>query len=163
MTGKPDLPVLEEHVVRQVYLVAEDDIEVRLHCRFDGDSYNSILPHLNKCKMTVKRGNGLVRQETEIYLQEPQVRELAKALPNPLFITKYFTIFDLGNGLKFEFSSVDPNLETGFLYGEIEFPNIEAAKEYLLPPELKKCIAAEVTGNDTYQMKNYWCRTRLGK
>ena len=163
MRTMPELPVKERHVVRQAYIYASDTCEMRLMVRFDRDTYDTLWPNVNKAKLTIKMGNGKVREETEIHLTQEQVTELCRALPNQLFITKYFTIFDLGNGLTFEFSSVDPNLETGFLYGEIEFPSVDAADEYEVPKTLLDCIKEEVTDDDTYQMKNYWRRTRLGQ
>lgn len=163
MLRTPDLPILERHVVRQAYLYVDDNVEIRITVRYDADTYDSMWPRVNKAKLTIKVGNGLCRQETELYLTQDQILTMAAAVPNSLFITKHFTIFDLGNGLKFEFSAVDPGLETGFLYGEIEFPSIEVANGYNLPNAITSVMDGEVTGENAYQMKNYWRRTRLGQ
>ena len=56
VSGKPNLPILEEHVVHQAYLYADDNIEVRLVIRFDADTYNTMQPHINRRKLTIKMG-----------------------------------------------------------------------------------------------------------
>lgn len=163
MTGRPNLPVMIHKVIRQAYIHVDDNMEVRLRVDFDATTYDTVAPKILGAKLCIKYGNGLTRREVETHISIDQAIELARALPNQLFITKYYTRYVLGNdGLVFEYSSVDPNLETGFMYGEIEFPSVEAAQSYELPPELTAVIDGEVTGENAYQMKNYWRRTRMG-
>ena len=162
VNGKPNLPILEEHVVHQAYLYADDNIEVRLVIRFDADTYNTMQPHINRRKLTIKMGNGLVRREAEIVLTEEQCADLVRHVQGK-FITKLFTIYDLGGGHTWEQSSVDPNEECGFMYAEKEFGSKEEADAYVVPTECREIICCEVTGEETYQMKNYWRRTRMGQ
>lgn len=163
MNSRPRLPIKEEHVVRQAYLYADDNIEIRLIVRYDADTYDSMQPHINKRKLTIKWGNGLQRREAEILLTEQQVDELVKFIKYP-FIEKHFTVYFIPEHpeLTFEFSAVDPGKETGFFYGEIEFPNEYKAQNFVLPVNINAHVRKEVTDETSYQMKNYWRRTRLG-
>lgn len=164
LKGRPKLPVMIHKVIRQAYLHVDDNMEVRLRVDFDAATYDTIAPKILGAKLCIKHGNGLTRRETETAISIDQAIELARALPSQLFITKHYTRYALGyDGLVFEFSSVDPGLETGFMYGEIEFPCVEAAQEYELPPEVLEVLDDEVTGENAYQLKNYWRRTRLGQ
>lgn len=161
MKGKPNLPVLEEHVVHQAYLYVDDNVEIRLVIRFDADTYDTMQPHINRRKLTIKVGNGLVRREAEIVLTEEQCAELVRHVQGA-YIKKYFTIYDLGDGHTWEQSSVDPNYECGFIYAEVEFGNPTDAAGYHLPLEVRDLVDKEVTGDNYFQMKNYWRRTRMG-
>lgn len=156
----PGFPIRESHVVHQAYLYVDDNIEIRLICRFDADAYNSMCPVCNKRKLTIKFGNGLVRAEAEIKLTEEQFAELQRFIQYP-YIVKYFKIFELPDGSEFECSVVDPGTDTSFTYAEIEFDNENAAHCYRMPHYLGDCISTEVTGDPKYQMKNYWRRTRM--
>lgn len=164
MNSRPNLPIKEEHVVRQAYLYADDNIEVRLIVRYDADTYDSMQPCINRRKLTIKWGNGLERREAEIVLNEVQTAQLMQFVKGP-FIEKHFTVYHIPEhpDLVFEFSSVDPNLETGFLYGEIEFSNKYKAQNFVLPGTIERHVRKEVTDETSYQMKNYWRRTRLGQ
>ena len=162
MLSAPKLPIKEEHVVRQVYLYADDNIEVRITIRYDRATYKTAQPRINKRKLTIKVGNGLVRDEAEILLTEEQAEMLLRNVTGQ-YIEKYFTICeDPATGLIFEYSYVDPDDATGFRYAEVEFPCERAAEEYVLPKQVQDCIDREVTGQDYWQMKNYWRRTRMG-
>lgn len=163
MLGEPKLPVKEKHVIRQAYLYADDNVEVRITIRYDWDTYFTAQPHVNKRKLTIKVGNGLVRDEAEILLTEEQAAQLLRNVQGE-FIEKYFTICeDPNTGLIFEYSYVDPNDANGFRYSEVEFPCKRAAEEYVLPKQVLPVICEEVTGKPEWQMKNYWRRTRMGQ
>lgn len=163
MLTAPNLPIKEEHVVRQAYLYADDNIEVRIVIRYDRDTYNTAQPRVNKRKLTIKVGNGLVRDEAEILLTEEQAAKLLRNVTGK-FIEKYFTVYeDPDTGLLFEYSYVDPEEATGFRYAEVEFPCERAAEEYTTPKQVYSCIDREVTGQEFWQMKNYWRRTRMGQ
>lgn len=155
----PHLPLIEQHVVHQAYLYADDNVEIRLVCRFNRDTYHKQCPVVNRRKLTVKLGNGLTRVEAEIKLTEEQFDELQRFVPHP-YIVKYFNIFRLPDGSKFECSDVDPGTDSGFAYAEVEFPSEAAAYNFRLPREVLECIDQEVTGDPTYQMKNYWRREK---
>lgn len=159
------LDLIESHVVHQAYLYADDDIEVRIHIRYDGDTYNTMQPHVNRRRLTIKFGNGLVREEAEIDLTEQQAAKLIAHVKHP-FITKVFRIYGVHWGsdvLKFECSEVDPGLPTSFVYSEIEFESEGDAKFYRFPGYLQEYLIREVTGEKSWSMKNYWRRTRLGQ
>ena len=59
---------------------------------------------------------------------------------------------------KLELNIVDKGTENEFCYGEIEF----ASEEEALAFEPLDWFGKEVTYDNSYKMKNYWKRTRLG-
>ena len=59
---------------------------------------------------------------------------------------------------KLELNIVDKGTENEFCYGEIEF----ASEEEALAFEPLDWFGEEVTYDNSYKMKNYWKRTRLG-
>lgn len=167
LSGMPGLTVKEHYIVKQGYLYADDNMEIRLVIRYDADSYKTMLPRVDRSKLTIKFGNGLRRAEAEIRLTDEQARELSRFIEGEPII-KDFTIFELPNnmmnvGLVFEASIVDPGTPNEFMYGEIEFESEYDAGNYVLPRAVKDVVLSEVTGLDTYQMKNHWRRTRKGE
>lgn len=122
-----------------------------------------MMPHVNRRRLTIKFGNGLVREEMEIDLTEEQAKKLIAHIKHP-FIKKVFRIYSLHWGcdvLKFECSEVDPGSPNSFIYSEIEFESERDANSYHFPAYLEKYLAREVTGENSWAMKNYWRRTRL--
>lgn len=166
LNRKPEgLILLESHVIHQAYLYADDNIEIRLHIRYDGATYNSMMPRVNRRRLTIKFGNGLVRDEAEIDLTEQQAAKLISYVQHP-FIVKVFDIYEIHWGsdvLKFEVSEVDPGTEDSFTYSEIEFEDKSDAKMYRFPDYLRPYLIREVTDEKSWAMKNYWRRTRLGE
>ena len=59
---------------------------------------------------------------------------------------------------KLELNIVDKGTENEFCYGEIEFASEEGALAF----EPLDWFGKEVTYDNSYKMKNYWKRTRLG-
>lgn len=161
-----DLNILERHIVHQSYIAAKDDIEIRLVVRYDFDAYdNENGPVVNKRKLTIKKGNGLVRDEAEINLTEKQLDKLLPHAEHDSPIVKVFSIFEIPGypDLTLHFSEVDPGSETSFFYAEVEFPTKEEAAAFTMPTDIAVYVEREVTGENTWQMKNYWRRTRMDK
>lgn len=159
------LTILGQHIVHQSYIIAEDVFEVRITIRHDVDTYdNENGPIVNKRKLTIKKGNGLVRDEGEIKLTDKQMEKLLPHAESADYITKVFSICALPDSdLTFELSEVDPGRPTSFMYAEVEFPDEETAAAFSLPDNIAACVKREVTGENSWQMKNYWRRTRMGK
>ena len=97
----------------------------------------------------------LVRREVRIDLSREQFDALAELIPQP-FISKDYRVYRLPGGLELECSLVDEGTDTAFLYAEIEFPSVEAAKAFPPLPLFKQ----EVTENPAYRMNRYWKDTR---
>ena len=96
-----------------------------------------------------------MRREVRIDLSREQFDALAELIPQP-FISKDYRVYRLPGGLELECSLVDEGTDTAFLYAEIEFPSVEAAKAFPPLPLFKQ----EVTENPAYRMNRYWKETR---
>lgn len=161
MKGRPVLYLLDQSFIRQSYIIAEDDYEVRLRGRFDYDSYYSTAPKPADYKLTIKMGNGISRDECEVKLSSETAQELSAAVRGAP-ITKQFCTFALPHSeLKLHWNVVDPELDTGFIYAEVEFPSQAMAEKFVPTGAFAEMIEREVTGDEYYQLKNYWRRTRM--
>ena len=134
------------YTTKSRYLAITENTEIRIQ--------HSILPTDNKYKLTYKYGAGLLRREEEFYLSEKEYDEMV-CFSGYDPIVKQLREYYL-DGHKIYVSRVDPGTPNEFLYGEIEFENIEAANSYTLP--FKNWT--EVTGDPHYAMSNYWDITR---
>ena len=145
-TFPDDLPLLHTQRVFQAYLSLEPEVRLR---RAEQDGQVTARSH------TIKSGSGLVRREVRIDLSREQFDALAELIPQP-FISKDYRVYRLPGGLELECSLVDEGTDTAFLYAEIEFPSVEAAKAFPPLPLFKQ----EVTENPAYRMNRYWRDTR---
>ena len=141
-----DLPLLHTQRVFQAYLSLEPEVRLR-RAEQDGQ--------VTARSLTIKSGSGLVRREVRIDLSKEQFDALAELIPQP-FISKDYRVYRLPGGLELECSLVDEGTDTAFLYAEIEFPSVEAAKAFPPLPLFKQ----EVTENPAYRMNRYWKETR---
>ena len=145
-TFPDDLPLLHTQRVFQAYLSLEPEVRLR-RAEQDGQ--------VTARSLTIKSGSGLVRREVRIDLSGEQFDALAELIPQP-FISKDYRVYRLPGGLELECSLVDEGTDTAFLYAEIEFPSVEAAKAFPPLPLFKQ----EVTENPAYRMNRYWRDTR---
>ena len=155
--GLPEEKYRKKRQIETVYLVAEDSIEVRAYRRqkiVEGPT--GITYGTPKCFITIKRGNGLTRDEHEIAISEAEFFAIRDKIPDRS-IHKLWHMYPLQNGLELEVSEVDG----GWWYAEIEYPSEEMAHTAQLPDFLT--YATEITDQPEYAMKNYWRRTRLDK
>lgn len=106
-----------------------------------------------------KGKGGLVREEIELPVNEAQYQSLAGMLSGPM-IRKEQRRYPLPGGLTLEVNQVDPDLDTGFFYAEVEFPDEEAARTWNPPEELHAYLSRETTGQPGESMAAYWERTR---
>ena len=149
----PSLPPIEPiaHVeVFQGYLSLDPEIRIRSYSVLEGKDKG----HMD-FRMTVKGEGGLVREEIEDYISEKFFRELRLFIGKPL-IHKDFYVYQ-HNGHKIEVSIVDAGFHHEFIYGEVEFENVEDAKSFQWPFSNAK----DITEVPDMKMKNYWKRTRL--
>ena len=107
-----------------------------------------------------KGKGGLVRQEIELPVSEEQYRTLAGMLNGPM-IQKEQRRYPLPGGLTLEVNQVDKDLDTGFFYAEVEFPDEASAHIWKPPAELSAYLSRETTGQSGESMAAYWERTRI--
>ena len=106
-----------------------------------------------------KGGAGLVREEIEISVDRDRYQRLKAMLGKPM-IQKEQHRYPLPGGFTLDVNSVDPHLETGFFYAEVEFPDEASALAWTPPEDLKAYLSQEVTGQPGESMAAYWARTR---
>ena len=107
-----------------------------------------------------KGKGGLSREEIELPVPEADYTRLTALLSGPM-IQKEQRRYPLPGGLTLEVNRVDPALETGFFYAEVEFPDEESARARQPPAELADYLSRETTGQPGESMAAYWARTRL--
>ena len=107
-----------------------------------------------------KGGAGLVREEIELEVDQDRYERLKAMLGLPM-IEKEQRRYPLPGGLTLEVNSVDPHLESGFFYAEVEFSDEPSALAWKPPEELADYLSHEVTGQPGESMAAYWARTRL--
>ena len=100
-----------------------------------------------------KGKGGLVREEIELELTSDHYHRL-KAMLNKPMIQKEQRRYSL------PVNSVDPQLDTGFFYAEVEFPDEASARSWASSGELASYLSHEVTGQPGESMVAYWERTR---
>lgn len=141
-----DLPLIVEYQVHQAYLSIEPEVRIRRNVKNGEDTAYFL---------AIKSSGDMVRKEVEIPISKDHFYTLAEMVSQP-FIVKEHRKFYLPNGLLLECSHVDKGLETEFIYAEVEFPSVQAAKDF----EPLPCFTADVTDDPSYKMKNFWKRTR---
>lgn len=141
-----DLPLIRQHQVYQAYLSLDPEVRIRRNVK-DGQDIAYFL--------TIKSGHGLVREEVELDISKAHFYALAKMIERP-FVSKDFRVYQLPDGLELECSLVDKGTSSEFMYAEIEFPNVDAAKNFAVLPAFKK----EITEDPAYRMRDHWKKTR---
>lgn len=106
-----------------------------------------------------KGKGGLVREEIELPVSEGDYARLITLLSGPM-IEKEQRRYPLPGGLTLEVNSVDPALETGFFYAEVEFPDEDSARSWAPPGAWAAYLSRETTGQPGESMAAYWARTR---
>ena len=141
-----DLPLKRAYQVYQAYLSLEPEVRIR-RCMQDGLG--------GACFLTIKSGHGLVRREVELEISQDQFCALAGMITQA-FVSKDFRVYQLPGDLELECSLVDKEMPSEFMYAEIEFPDVDTARQFVPLPFFKE----EVTDDPAYRMKNYWKKTR---
>lgn len=106
-----------------------------------------------------KGKGGLVREEIELPVSETDYARLISLLSGPM-IQKEQRRYPLPGGLMLEVNSVDPALDSGFFYAEVEFPDETAAKAWAQPGTWAAYLSHETTDQPGESMAAYWERTR---
>lgn len=118
--------------IEQGYLAISDESEVRL--RRSGDAH----------RLTVKKGHGISRQETEVELPAEVFEELWPQTEGRR-VEKVRHLVDIGDGLSAEVDVYSGELE-GLVTAEVEFESGEAADAFVAPDWMGR----EVTGDGRY-------------
>ena len=109
--------------------------------------------------ITIKGNGDLIREEInkEITKEEYEALKRIGGITEDKVIRKTHWETYIGK-YKLELNIVDKGTENEFCYGEIEFGSEEEALAF----EPLDWFGKEVTYDNSYKMKNYWKRTRLG-
>lgn len=141
-----ELSIVKKYYVEQGYLSIEPEVRIR---KKQSDSEALYI-------ICIKSNGELIREEVEINIPQGQYNTL-KNIIDKEFITKEFYEFKLYDGNILEFSIVDKEMATEFMYGEVEFMSVEDANNFKVP----EFFGQEVTYDKDYKMKNYWKKTRI--
>lgn len=136
--------------MEQGYFAVRPAVRIRREAWSGGDT---------RYVLCFKGKGGLVREEVELPVSEADYVRLKSLLSGPM-IEKEQRRYPLPGGLTLEVNSVDPGLDTGFFYAEVEFPDKAAALAWTPPAELAPYLSREVTGQPGESMAAYWARTR---
>ena len=146
----PDLKPASTFFMEQGYFLTHPAIRIRREAR-EGGPVQYVLCFKGK--------GGLVREEIELPVSEGDYARLITLLSGPM-IEKEQRRYPLPGGLTLEVNSVDPALETGFFYAEVEFPDEGSARSWAPPGAWAAYLSRETTGQPGESMAAYWARTR---
>lgn len=146
------LKEIERVSVNQAYLSIDPEVRIRSKSITTNKDWNP------RYILTIKSNGDLTRTEVEMELSAEQFAALETMVGEP-YIRKEVRKYELPHGLVLEVSLVDEGTENEFMYAEVEFPDEETAKCFIMPFGIQ---AEDVTGNPVYKMKNYWWMSRLG-
>ena len=139
--------------MEQSYLSLEPEVRLRK------ETLKSIFESDPTYWITIKGNGDLSREEInkEITKEEYEALKRIGNITEDKVIKKihWETYIDQ---YKLELNIVDKGTENEFCYGEIEFGSEEEALAF----EPLDWFGEEVTYDNSYKMKNYWKRTRLG-
>ena len=150
VAGWPDGAPTAVIEMDQGYFAVRPAVRLRREAERGGDT---------RYVLCFKGKGGLVREEIELPVTAEQYARLRALLTGPM-IEKEQRRYPLPGGLTLEVNSVDPGLDTGFFYAEVEFPSESAALAWTPPAELAAYLSHETTGQPGESMADYWARTR---
>ena len=154
VTGWPDcdLPLLEEHVMRQGYLNVRPTVRIREEAKTDGPT---------EWILCLKSQGTIARQEIEIRITKEQFEEIEEMIGIPL-IRKIRRTWLLPDGLRLEVNHVDEGLPTEFWYAEVEYESLEQASAWdPASAGLAQYLSRDVSEEPGSSMGSFWEETRL--
>ena len=137
--------------MEQGYISTHPTVRIRLED--SGSQSRCIL-----CFKGKSGSDGLAREEIELEITPDVFHRLKQLIGQPL-IQKEQRRYLLENGLVLEVNQVDPDDPETFFYAEVEFPDLEAARNWQ-PGSLQAYLKQEVTGTPSESIAAYWNRTR---
>ena len=150
--GWPDLPLLFTHFMRQGYISVRPTVRIREEALENGETAYILC---------FKSQGKLSRKEIELPLDKQTFDELEDLIGLPM-IKKNRRTYALPSGLRLEVNDVDAEMDSGFMYEEIEFDTVKAAKSFdPASVGLEQYLLDDVTMQDGQSMGAYWEKTRL--
>lgn len=101
----------------------------------------------NKYILTIKKGEGRIKEEREKYISKKRYKKLKKRKIGHT-IKKRRYLFKLGS-FTYELDIFRGSLK-GLAYLEIEFKNAKQMKKFTLPKRVKKIVKKDVSGDKRY-------------
>ena len=148
-----DLPLIEEHKMRQGYLTVRPTVRIREEAK-TGGSIAFIL--------CLKSGGTIAREEIEIEISRERFDAISRMIGIPL-IEKTRRTYLLPDGMHLEVNHVDEGLPTEFWYAEIEYDSIEEARAWdPASAGLEHYLGRDVSEEPGQSMGAFWELTRLG-
>ncbi len=129
-----DLDKFKHYNILQGYITSSESSDVRV--RREGGTY----------LITVKRGSGIERNETEVKLSEEQFNELWNAVENKIEKTRYEIPIDRFTS----YIDIYHDKLEGLVVGEVEFISLQEARSFKAP----EWFGADVTDIEYYKNKN---------
>ena len=139
---------------RQAYISVEPEVRIRSKIVETNEEQAE-----ETYMLCIKSAGALTRVEVQKELTYSEFKDLMFVgnLQESDFIQKHYYTIPVG-GYELTVGIVDKGTPDEFCYGEIEFPNEEAANAFIPP----SWFGEDVTNDPSYKMKNYWSRTRRG-
>ena len=148
----PALPLKEEFAMRQGYISVHPTVRIREEALKGGETAYILC---------FKSGGGLAREEIERPMDKELFEELETRIIGKPLIQKLRRSYTLPDGLVLEVNHVDEGQPTEFWYAEVEYPTVEAARNW--KPEavgLADYLNDDVTDQPGQSMGAYWEQTR---
>ncbi len=148
----PALPLKEEFAMRQGYISVRPTVRIREEALKGGETAYILC---------FKSSGGLAREEIERPMDKELFEELETRIIGKPLIQKLRRSYTLPDGLVLEVNHVDEGQPTEFWYAEVEYPTVEAARNW--KPEavgLADYLNDDVTDQPGQSMGAYWEQTR---
>ena len=148
----PALPLKEEFAMRQGYISVRPTVRIREEALKGGETAYILC---------FKSGSGLAREEIEREIDKELFTRLEEKIIGKPLIPKLRRSYQLPDGMVLEVFHVDEGQPTEFLYAEVEYPTVEAARSWR--PEAVGQAAylnGDVPAQPGQRMGAYWGQTR---
>ena len=139
------LPLLREASVRQGYISVRPAVRIR----------ESVSRTGSRWELCFKGKGTLAREEVETDISRELFDRLT-AFTGTDLVTKEYRVYALPGGEELEVSLVDAGQPTAFFYAYVEFPTVEASRDFV-PPDF---LGEEKTESPDFSMSAYWQATR---
>ena len=147
VAGFPNAKIIRKASIEQGYLCI-DEVEARIRKTVKEDCITY--------KLCFKSDGTLSRKEVEFEIDEVRYLALLDLLTGTM-IKKDYRVYEFMDK-HLEVCEVDADTETAYYYAEIEFDTEEEAMAF--NAQDIPLLIKEVTYDSSYNMKNYWLKTR---
>ena len=162
-----DLPLLYTEIQEQGYVHATIPIvrirrEERLHSSTHAaeDTENCSVRHV----LCLKSAGRLAREEIELDISKEDYERICSGIIGMPMIRKVRRVYGLPDGTHLEVNLVDEGLPSEFMYAEVEYDSVEAARAWdPAAVGLGSYLSDDVTEKPGQSMSAYWIQTRISK